>query len=257
MFTINISKDGWDIFNIIITVILTVCSLVLIYKCSSIEAEKKRVQKEEKAALDYLLIAIRRFLSYMLSIKGAIRSKINYINQFLEDPTNTEKRKYAFCLLYLIPNFQLDLAKYDFTVSTQPSIVDDIILYQEIYQDICAGVDRVNYISSQSININEPIEITIRTAEELITRGRELDTLEILASEIIVFLNRIYESILRCKKVHNYTDSFDRTMDDNIIEEVQKSIGILIETKQTRWLHQLNDIEPKKKSFWFWNKKNK
>ena len=113
MFSINIAKDGWDIFNIIITIILTICSLRLIYKCSSMVSDKKKKIEEEKAALDFLLIVLRKYISYLIDIKGAIRSKINYINIFFNGPGNIENRKFAFALIYLIPNLIVELSKYD------------------------------------------------------------------------------------------------------------------------------------------------
>ena len=242
MFTVNVAKDGWDIFNIIVTIILTIFSLVLIYKCSSMISDKNKKVDEEKAALDFLLIILRRYISYLIAIKSAIRSKMDYINIFLNGPNNIENRKFAFALIYLIPELKIELSKYDFTINSQPSIVDDILLYQELYQEISAGVDRVNYVSSMAVNINNPLEITIKTANDLIAKDKDLYILEILVSEAIVILKRIFDSVIRCKEFKKYDNSLTKLLDKNTINIVKDCERFLNSTNEKRWKYKLKDI---------------
>lgn len=128
------------------------------------------------------------------------------------------------------------------TKISEPSIVDDILLYQELYQEISAGVDRVNYVSSMAVNINNPLEITIKTANDLIAKDKDLYILEILVSEAIVILKRIFDSVIRCKEFKKYDNSLTKLLDKNTINIVKDCERFLNSTNEKRWKYQLKDI---------------
>lgn len=169
----------------------------MIYKCSSIEAEKKRRQIEEKCLLDYMLIVVYRYLTYMFELKNILYKKFDYLASFIQEPNNVEKRKHAFSTIAILQNMDIELAKYDFTIKAQPSIVDDIVHFQNLYQYIITGVENINNTSSRCVPISIPQEVVIETAKELISEGRSLFALTV---------NSFYNNFIKNKfteKTHN------------------------------------------------------
>lgn len=82
MFSISVllNKDNWDIAAVIGTVaapIATLISISFIYWCSALNAERIRKEKEERCALDYLLVSISRYLHYMLSLRRSVTQAIS------------------------------------------------------------------------------------------------------------------------------------------------------------------------------------
>ena len=240
-----------SIITMIASLVLTALSILLIYFNGAIRADKIKKENEEKCSLDYLIVTVSRYFNYLINIRKAVVNKFHYTEDFINNPNDKTKLKRAFSTISMIPNFQIDLSKYDFTIKTQPSIVDDIITYQQTYQEIINCKDHINSISKGCVNINTPQEVIIKTAKEMLEPEYDLYALNVLISIAIVTLNRILESINKFKIINNHKNSLGMRISDEARQELNAAILFLDSIGNYRWRECLNDLEPIKQKGWF------
>ena len=258
MLEVSIFRDFLDkihiwssIITMIASVILTAFSILLICLNGAIRADKIKKENEEKCSLDYLIVTVSRYFHYLINIRKAVLNKAHYTEDFINNPDDREKLKQAFSIISMIPNFQIDLSKYDFTIKFQPSIVDDIITYQQTYQEIINCKDHINHVSECCVTTNTPQEIIIKTAEEMLKPKCGLFALNVLISTAIIILNRILENINKFKINNNHKHSLGMRISDEARQELNAAILFLDSIGDYRYKECLNDLEPIIQKSWF------
>ena len=240
-----------SIITMIVSVVLTAFSILLIYFNGAIRADKIKKENEERCSLDYLIVTVSRYFNYLINIRKAVINKTHYIEDFINNPNDRDKLKQAFSIISMIPNFRIDLSKYDFTIKFQPSIVDDIITYQQTYQEIINCKDHVNRVSEGCISANLPQEVIIKTANEMLEPKHGLFALNILISTAIIILNRILENINKFKINNNHKNSLGMRISDEARQELNAAILFLDSIGDYRYKECLNDLEPIIQKSWF------
>ena len=198
-----------------------------------------------------VIVTVSRYFNYLINIRKVLLNKARYIEDFINNPNDREKLKQAFSIISMIPNFQIDLAKYDFTIKLQPNIVDDIITYQQTYQEIINCKDHVNRVSEGCISANLPQEVIIKTANEMLEPKHGLFALNILISTAIIILNRILENINKFKINNNYKNSLGMSISDDARQELNAAILFLDSIDDYRYKECLNDLKPIIRKPWF------
>ncbi len=159
-------KDGWDYFNIICTAFCGITSLIIVYLCSSMLAEKQKKYEKEFNSLNYLTICANRYLKYMFGIWYILKVK----RQCMQDYVNNPEDKLAFFKAFQIirppiTNFDICLPDYAFTVKKHPKLLDYLLKYTEKYNE---SMDSINFFNREIdivLHNNIPEEAIINTVK--------------------------------------------------------------------------------------------
>lgn len=168
IFDVEVIKDLWDLFDIIVTACCGVISLYLVYKCSAMLSDRKKKYEQEFNALNYLVICINRYIKHLLGILSVIETKRKELKEYFTSQDDATKLKKAFQIITPpMINFEVRLPDYAFTVKNQPKILDYLLNYIENYSLVIHQIDMINQenyvILNKHASSNESVNIAARS----------------------------------------------------------------------------------------------
>ena len=226
-------------FNPFIIAILSFCGGGLI-------VYNKQKENEERNSLDFLLASVNRYLHHILYLRKHILLRTTFLQNYILNPNDEMNFENAFCTMSVVPNFEVDVTKYDFTISTKPCIVDDLMLYQQTYKGIEKGFEILNDLSRNNADFEKQQE-TILLAHKLLAPNWHMHTLLIYLSKAAYLLNRILDKVNEYKILykHRFKYSLGMKMSEDTKKEMNEIILFLKSLDDQTWKECINDLEPK------------
>ena len=206
----------------------------------------KQKKCEERNSLDLLLASVNRYLHHVLYLRRHLLLRTKLLQNYILNPNDEINFDQAFCTMSVVPNFEVDVTKYDFTISTKPCIVDDIMLYQQTYKGIEKGFEFLNDISRNNADFEKPKETTL-LAHKLLSPNWHIHTLLIYIAKAAYLLNRILNKVNEYKILykHRFKYSLGMQMSEDTKKEMNEIILFLKSLDDQTWKECINDLEPK------------
>ena len=202
-------------------------------------------KSEERNSLDFLLVSISRYLHYIIGLINNLKQRQIYLQKYISDPNDKAMFEQAFCVMSVIPNFEININKYNFTINTRPCIVDDILLYQQLYKEVEEGFSLLNEISRNADFDNQQESLIL--AKNLLSKNWHIYILLVVLSKSAYLLNRVLKKVNEYKILYRYRfkDSLGMMLSDSTQREMLKIVEFLESLDDKSWKECINDLEPK------------
>lgn len=255
--TIQVIKDDWDYLNIIATVLCGIISLILIYKCSAMLSDKVKKYEKEYNSLNYLTICVNRYMKHVLGIWNIVEMRKAYLKDYILEPTDRIKFFKAFQIIRPpIPNFEIYLPDYAFTVQKQPLLVDSLLRYIEKYSEVIETINFFNRETDIVIHSDIPQEKIVDLAQTSLKESMEESNLfrwEVAICFTIYELNHLLELIHEYQCKNKYKNFVWIDVQGYRLEKVKQAEAFLDKhCPDPNWRYSLIDPQDKyKQASWF------
>ena len=257
---VEIVKDTLDYVSIYANIICSIVSLILVYLCSAMLSDKKKKHEQEFNALNYLTICTNRYLKHVLGIWQIVRLRKGYLQEFIQDPDDKLKFFRAFQIIRPpIPNFEVRLPEYAFTVKKQPLLVDSLLKYIEKYSEVIETIDFFNRQTDIVLHSDIPRNKIVDLAKTSLKDNMEESNLfrwEVAICFTVYELNHLLELIHEYQYKNKYKNYAWIDVQGLVLERVKEAEAFLDKYwPDKNW--RLDLIDPndyfQNKNHWFKN----
>lgn len=200
--TVKLIKEFLDYANIISSILCGIISLVLVYKCSALLSDRIKKKEKEYNALNYLAICTHGYLKHVLSLWNIVKIKKKYLQIYVKDPSKINFFRAFQIIRPPIPNFEVYLPDYAFTIKKRPTLLDSLLRYIEKYSEVIGSIDFFNRDTDIVVHTPDmPQEKIIDLAEKYLKENMEESNL--FRWEIAICFT-IYELYNILQEIHIY-----------------------------------------------------
>jgi len=239
---VDIAKDWWDKIGIIATVfaaVISFISILFIYFCSAIRADKIKEQNRQIEALNYLVVSAFNYLKYLFNIRETLLEKriamSNWLNNTNENGHHDNNDTLPFCeVVNLIDNFDVKVTEFSFSIKNYEMITNCLIKYLLKYDECKSLIKRLNEELLDTHSNNE--DFKVRVSQAYINENRQISLLTLCEVELAVAVYRLFQIIEECKRYsqdHKLINQFFFAVIDEIekIEEIKQYLDTQFDSK--------------------------